>query len=317
MSKYEQIDLSKVKLYPLKERKNLVKISDFALPVGKGSSFKDFLNSLSRIKDRTDAGSNLRDLIFKIWEAKKLRKPIIWGLGPHVIKYGLSLLIINLMDNGFVTAIATNGAGAIHDTEIALIGETSEEMTGKIDNGTFGMAKETGEFINNAVKRAYNENLGLGESIGKSLIENNEKYISYSLLANAYKRGIPATVHVAIGTDIIHMHPNMDGLSTGYATLADFKIFAYNISKIKDGGVYINIGSSVVLPEVFLKSLTVANNIFGDIKGFTTANIDHLSEYRPLMNVVKRPTFGIGIGYEIICRLEIIIPLISRLLLEE
>jgi len=316
-SKYEADDLRKINTISIRERENLVKLSDFAKVAPRGSSFGEFIDSLCSIEHRVDAASNLRNLLSYLARAKRSGKPIVWGIGPHVVKYGLPPLIINLMDEGYVSALTLNGACAIHDSEIAMVGETSEEMAGSIVTGRFGMARETGELINGAAKLAQEKDLGLGEAIAVRLLEGGTPHGEYSLLVSAYNKGIPATVHVAIGTDIIHMQPTMDGSAMGAATFRDFRILTHVMSDFGDGGVYLNIASSVVLPEVFLKALTAANNLRGEsMDDFTTANFNHQSEYRPLMNVVRRPTEGAGRGYEIIGRIEIMIPLLARAVLE-
>ncbi len=298
------LDLTKIKTNSIRERKSLVSIKDFAkLP--KGSSFSSFLECLSSVGQRTNAGSDFLNIIEAIKKAKANNKAIIWALGPHVVKYGLSPLIIDLMKRGYISAIAFNGAGAIHDCEIGLFGETSEEMTGRIHSGDFGMAKETGDFLNNAAKFAAREGKGYGATIGELL--QGSDFQEYSILSQAYRLKIPITVHVAIGTDIIHMHPSMDGAATGKATYTDFKILADNI---KDIGVHLNICSTVILPEVFLKCLTIAKNLGYKLEDFTTCTIDHESKYRPLMNVVRRPTKDFGTGYELLGRVEIILPLL-------
>lgn len=317
MSKYEKIDPAGITLSPIEKRQNLVKIADFAKPIPHGAGFVAFLESLPSISHRTDAASNLRQLVIALQQAVARKNSIIWGIGPHVIKYGLSLLISDLMDQGFISAIALNGAGAIHDTEMALIGETSEEMGGRIGRGEFGMARETGEFLNGAAALARQEEMGFGEALGQRLCAQNAPYLDYSIIAQAYRRDIPVTIHVAIGTDIIHMHPSMNGADTGYASLQDFYTLARVVSRLNDGGIYLNIGSSVVLPEVFLKSLTMANNLYGEVKNFLTVNIDHLSEYRPLMNVVRRPTIESSQGFELIGRIELLIPILAALLKQD
>ncbi len=317
MSKYPRIDLRQGKTYPLSERENLVSIADFAQPLVPGSTFREFLDRLCKISHRTDSAGDLRRVVTAMAEARARKRAIIWGLGPHVIKYGLSPIVLQLMDAGWITAIAMNGAGAIHDTEIALQGATSEEMTGQIDRGRFGMWEETGAFLHAAAARAAAEDLGFGEALGAMLIEHNAPHRAFSLLAGAFAREIPMTIHVAIGTDIVHIHPRMDGAATGKATENDFRILAHEVGRLSGGGVHLNIGSQVVLPEVFLKALTIANNLRSEpVRGFTTVAIDHESRYRPLMNVVRRPTEHSGQGIEIVGRMEILLPLLAQILLE-
>ncbi|MBN1355843.1 hypothetical protein JXA40_06175 [bacterium] len=309
-------DLSRIRRIPLSDRKNLVKISEFAGVPAPGSGFGEFLESLPKIRHRTNAADSLKSLVEHILAARTAGFPVTWALGPHIVKYGLSLLIIELMRHGIVQAVATNGAGAIHDTEIAMIGETSEEMSGHIATGDFGMARETGEFLNGAAHDASDQSIGLGQAIGNKILRENLPYTSHSLIAQAVKRNIPVTVHVAIGTDIIHMHPDMNGTRTGEGSFIDFKLFVGVLQGFQRGGVHLNIGSSVILPEVYVKAMTCANNLNGTpCRNFVTANFDHLSEYRPLMNVVHRGSMDGGEGFEIIGRMEIMIPLFIRLLL--
>jgi len=312
MDKHKPIDLSKVRMYSIKERKSKVNVKDFAKVSNPDDSFKEFIQSLPHIL----TGNTFRNVLKSIVNAKNKHKPIIWGLGAYVIKTGLNPIIINLMKNGFVTTVALTGSGVIHDVEIAIHGETSEDVTLGLADGKFGMVKETGELINGAIKEGVKKQRGIGESVGKKLLEINAPYKQYSILANAKRLNIPVTVHVAIGTDIIHMHPSMNGSATGEATFIDFRILCSLIKKLGNGGVYINAGSAVILPEVFLKALTIANNLGYSIKNFTTVNLDLVHHYRPVTNVVKRPTEIGGRGYTIIGCHELIIPLLSRSILE-
>ncbi|MBN1878982.1 hypothetical protein JW823_02635 [bacterium] len=309
-------DFSKIKRNSIHQRENLVKVSDFVKVPAAGSGFLEFLNSLPIIEHRTNAASNLATIVDRVVKARNIDRPVTWALGPHIVKYGLSPLIIALMDLGIVQHILTNGAGAIHDTEIALIGETSEEMGGHISRGDFGMARETGEFINSAAMSAVQQQTGFGDAIGRRILDAQLPYAEFSLFAQAVKRNIPITVHVAIGTDIIHMHPDMNGQATGEATFFDFRRFVATMQTLGGGGVHLNIGSTVILPEIFVKAMTAANNLNGTpCLDYTTANFDHLSEYRPLMNVVRRGSMDGGDGYEIIGRMEIMIPLLCRILM--
>ena len=308
-------DFSRIKRNSIHQRENLVKIRDFARVPAAGTGFIEFMNSLPTVGHRTNAASNLATIVDRIVKARDLSRPVIWALGPHVVKYGLTPLIVELMDLGVVQHILTNGAGAVHDTEIALIGETSEEMGGHISKGDFGMAQETGAFINGAAEMAAGERIGFGESIGREILNRELPFRDYSLFAQSVKRGIPITVHVAIGTDIIHMHPDMDGKMTGEATFFDFRRFVTTLRSLGGGGVHMNVGSTVILPEIFVKAMTAVNNLNGyPCNDYTTANFDHLSEYRPLMNVVRRGSMDGGDGYEIIGRMEIMIPLLCRIL---
>ena len=317
-SRYSPSDLNDIKRLPLSNRQNLVNVNDFFIVPEKGSGFNEFLSGFPKVGHRTNAANNLETLVDRIILSSKTNRPVTWALGPHVIKYGLSPMIIQLMDAGLIQCISTNGAGAIHDTEIAMIGETSEEMGGHISKGDFGMAIETGDFINESAKIAWNNQHGFGETLGSRMLDLRLPFLNHSILAQAYIRKIPVTVHVAIGTDIVHMHPNMDGAATGAATFTDFKIFISMLRKFIEGGVHLNIGSTVILPEIFVKAMTCANNLNNQpARNYFTANIDHLSEYRPLMNVVKRGSMDGGEGVEIIGRMEILIPLLGRLLLEK
>ena len=252
----------------------------------------------------------------KIVEAYKGEKQIILMMGSHVIKTGMSLLIIDLMKKKIINHIAMNGSGPIHDFEIALIGETSEYVEETIEDGSFGMAEETGKYINEAIKEGAKSNFGLGESIAKKIINMNLKYKEFSILANAYKLNIPVTVHSAIGTEIIHQHPSCDGAAIGKTSYNDFKKIIESITKLEEG-VIINIGSAVILPEVFLKAFTVARNLGFNIKKFTAANIDMTKHYRPTVNVVERPTSLGGLGLTILGRHEETIPSLHRLITDE
>jgi hypothetical protein len=308
-------DMSKIRRNSIKNRENLVKASEFC-KVALGSGIREFMESLPSIKHRTNAATSLVTVIERIQAARTAKALVTWAIGPHVIKYGLSPLIIDLMDRGAVQCILFNGATAIHDVEIALAGETSEEMGGHISTGEFGMGEETGDFINQAAVQAARAGAGFGLALGEKILAQNPQFASVSILAQAAKRHIPVTVHVAIGTDIIHMHPDMDGAATGEATHTDFKIFV-SVLRQFSGGVHLNIGSTVVLPEVFVKALTSANNLNQHpAERFTTVHIDHLSEYRPLMNVVRRGSMDGGEGYEIIGRMEILVPLLAWMIRE-
>ncbi|MHA1833304.1 MAG: hypothetical protein ACTSV7_04880 [Candidatus Baldrarchaeia archaeon] len=305
----EKID--KIKTYPLKERRNKVKVSDFAKICKAKSTFKEFIESLPDIL----AGRCFKELVDSMISAQISRKPIIWAMGAHVIKCGLSPIIINLMKQGFVNAVALNGAGVIHDVEIATIGATSEDVSEGLLTGRFGMAKETAEIINNAVKDGVRHELGFGEAVGRKLMETKATFNSYSILVNALMLKIPVTCHVAIGTDIIHMHPNADGSAIGQASLKDFKILSSIICNLGNGGVFLNIGSAVILPEVFLKALTLVRNLGYDVKNFTTAVFDFNLHYRPSQNVVNRPKVLGARGFYFIGHHELLIPLLAQAIL--
>ena len=307
MSKYTKINLSKIKTYSIRSRKSKTQIKDFGKRLEPDSDVYRFLESLPKYLKAEDLKS-LLDLMVK---AKVKKKPIILMLGAHPIKCGLSPVLIDLMEEGFVTLLSTNGAGAIHDVEIALWGKTSEQVEEGIEEGSFGMAKETGKIFNQISSVACEKDMGLGEAIGKKMSELKARFRRYSLLANAYRLNIPACVHVAFGTDIVHQHPNFDPSSTGKATYLDFKILANEVSRLYNGGVVLHFGSAVILPEVFLKALSVARNIKGKIQNFTTANFDMIQHYRPNVNVVLRPTQKSGKGFSFTGHHEIMIPLLA------
>jgi len=307
-----RIDLTKIKTIPLNARKCKVSISDFAKPMKKGASFKDFYNSLPSIL----ASNNLHSLVDAIVSAHKNKKTIIFMMGAHVIKCGMNPLLIDLMKRGVIKALALNGAGMIHDTEIALIGRTSEDVGEAILDGSFGMAKETAYFINEAINSGYRKGFGIGETLGEHITRKNLPCRRYSLLASAYEFGVPVTVHVAIGTDIIHQHPSANGAAIGEGSLLDFRNFIYNVSKL-EGGIAVNFGSAVILPEVFLKAITVARNLGFKVNKFTTANFDMINQYRPHQNILSRPTSSGGKSYNIIGHHEIMMPLLYRAIIEK
>lgn len=311
---YEQIDLSKIKTYPIKNRKNLVKIEDFAklIPVQE-ASFKQFIESLPNIL----IGADLKNLIQTITQAYTQKRHILWAFGAHVIKCGLSPIIIELMKKGLVSGIALNGAGVIHDFEIALTGQTSEDVSKSILDGSFGMAFETGAFINEAINQGAKDNLGIGRAVGKMISTQKLPYRKYSLLYHGFELHIPVTAHIAIGTDITHQHPNVSGEAIGKGGMIDFRIFVHQVAHLGNGGVFLNIGSAVIIPEVFLKALTIARNLGYKIEDFMTANFDMIRHYRPMTNVVKRPVQKGGKGYSFIGHHEIMIPLLAFGILDE
>jgi len=309
--RYTPIDLTGVKTYPIQKRQNKVKIADFAKPGKQGITFTEFIGSLPSIL----GGKGFREVTKAIANAYRKKRPVISAIGAHVIKCGLSPIVIDLMKRGIVTAVALNGAGAIHDFEVALIGETSEDVTTGLETGMFGMADETGKLMNEAINERKEQGSGMGYILGKKLIEMKARYKEYSILAAGIELGIPVTVHVAIGTDIIHMHPEAKGATTGERTFTDFRIFASVITDL-EGGVYLNIGSAVILPEVFLKVLAIARNLGHKVENFTTVNLDMQQHYRPLENVVRRPTSKGGKGYTLLGHHEILIPLLSQAVIE-
>lgn len=311
MSKSKRIDLKNIKTIPLNARKCKVAIADFAKTARKGSSFKSFYDSLPRIL----VAQNFRNLVDAIVKAHAKKKIVIVMMGAHVIKCGLSPLVIDLMKRGVVKAVALNGAGVIHDTEIAMIGRTSEDVGEGILDGTFGMAQETASFINEAINRGFKDGVGIGEAVGSTIVKAKLAHKDLSILANGYELGVPVTSHVAIGTDIIHQHPSANGEAIGEGSLLDFKTFIYSISKLENG-VAMNFGSAVILPEVFLKAVTVARNLGFKLDDFTTANFDMINQYRPHQNILSRPTSKGGRGYNIIGHHEIMIPLLYNAVIE-
>jgi len=311
MSKYTQADLSKIKTISIKTRKSKVSPKQFAKPFNPAKqSFAEFTRSLPDIL----AAAQLKDLADEIARARKSKKPVIVMMGAHVVKVGLSPVIIDLARRKVITAIAMNSAAAIHDVETALWGQTSEDVAENLLDGRFGMSRETGEFINNSLSVGYYmSDMGYGETLGRALIEARAKNKSVSILATCYELGIPVTVHAAIGTDIVHQQPTMDGAATGELSFRDFKIFSNVLKDLVNGGVVLNIGSAVIMPEIFLKALTVARNLGSKARGFTTANFDMLRHYRPMMNVVLRPKQKFGKGYDFSGHHEIIIPLLAAM----
>jgi hypothetical protein len=308
---YEEFDLSGIKTYPLRSRQSKVNLAQFATPYKKGSGVAGLVRSLPALL----AAKDFKDVVTAIVSARANGKAIIWGLGAHVLKTGLSPVLVDLMERGFVSAIATNGAGIIHDFEIALSGNTSEDVDATLGPGTFGMAEETGTQLNRAINEGVAAGLGLGESVGRYLDNAKPPFAQISLAASAYRLQIPVTVHVAIGTDIIHMHPQASGAAIGEASLRDFKYFVTCVSRL-EGGVYLNCGSAVVLPEVFLKAVAISRNEGSSLAGLTTVNLDFLRHYRPLTNVVTRPTAGTGKGYSLTGHHELLIPLLAAALIE-
>jgi hypothetical protein len=315
MSRYkaEPIDLSGIATYPLASRPSKVTVDDFSRAIAGDSSLAGFLDSLPNIL----AARELRELATAINEAKTKGRPIIVGLGGHVIKTGLAPILIDLMRRGFVTAVAMNGSAMIHDFEIALVGATSEDVDATLGSGTFGMAEETGRLINEAVHAGAKDNIGMGEAVGRGLQQLNPAHAEKSLLHSAYEARIPVTVHVAVGTDIVHIHPSADGASIGQTTQYDFRLLCSLVRELDGGGVYLNLGSAVVLPEVFLKTVTVVRNLGSRLEGFSTANFDFVQQYRPLTNVVRRPVAGIGRGFSFIGHHEIMIPLLAACIVSQ
>jgi hypothetical protein len=314
------ITLGGVRTYPLAARKSKVTARDLAKPTPRGASFTKFLDSLPKIL----AAQDLRDLATSIHAARKVKRAILWGIGGHVIKVGLAPVLIDLMNQGYVSGIAMNGAALIHDFEIAMSGNTSEDVEAALDNGQFGMAEETGFGINEITKLAYRVRIGCGEAAGQYLTSGivEPKHPELSVLVAAYKKRIPVTVHLAIGTDIAHMHPSVEGAALGAASLHDFRLFSALVQQMDAGGVYLNCGSAVLLPEVFLKAVSVVRNLGVPLRSITTANFDFIQHYRPIMNVLKRPTAAtnqskgeVSRGFAMIGHHELLLPLLAAALI--
>jgi hypothetical protein len=308
---YEEFDLSGVKTYPLASRTSKAHVRDFARPYTPGSGLAGFLGSLPVFL----AASDFKAIVKAIQDARRGGRAVIWGLGAHVLKTGLAPVLIDLMERGYVSAVATNGAGIIHDFEIALAGATSEDVDAALGPGQFGMAEETATLLNQAIADGARAGLGLGQSVGRFLCDRHPDHERYSVAAAACRLGIPFTVHVAIGTDIVHMHPLASGAALGETSLRDFRYFASAVARLQRG-VYLNCGSAVILPEVFLKAVALARNQGCSLDGLTTVNLDFLRHYRPLTNVVSRPTAGTGRGYALTGHHELLIPLLAAALVE-
>jgi hypothetical protein len=308
------INVSDLKTYPLKKRHSKVRISDFSKSWRKGGSFSRFYRALPDIL----AVKTLRAVARAIAQAHRRGRPVIVGIGAHVIKVGLTPILVTWMEQGLITAVAMNGAGIIHDFELALMGHTSEEVDDEIDDGRFGMTEETGRILNEAITQGHRNGQGMGEAVGQYITRSKNQFPNRrtSILATGATLGIPVTVHVAVGTDVIHMHPAADGAAIGATSLLDFRRLAAVVAGM-EGGVYLNIGSAVVLPEVFLKTVSLGRNLGHTLSNITTVNMDFLSHYRPLTNVVRRPTQKGGKGYSLIGHHEIMLPLLVAAVAEE
>jgi hypothetical protein len=309
----EPFEFDGVSTYPISERASKVHVGLFGKPAGPSDTVGDFIAKLPEIL----GGVELRDLVAALVRARSQGRPILWGMGGHVIKCGLGPILIDLMRDGFVAGLAMNGSAAIHDFEIGLHGSTSEEVEDELRTGRFGMARETGEFLNRAINEAAADGIGVGEGIGRFLgrtdLEIEFKHLDCSVLNEAYARSIPVTVHLAVGTDIINVHPTASGESLGKATMRDFKLLSALVSRL-EGGVYLNVGSAVILPEVFLKALSVARNLGHSVDRITTVNLDFIQHYRPRENVLKRPTRRGGRAIALTGHHEIMLPLLAAAL---
>jgi len=312
MTRHKRADLSGITTISIRSRKSKVTPADFAKPFdGRTGGFSEFVRSLPDILVARD----IRALVSEIVDSRRRKKPVILMMGAHVIKVGLSPIIIDLVKRNIVTAVAMNSAAAIHDVETAMWGKTSEDVAANLGDGRFGMVRETGEFINGVLVRAFRgTDLGYGEALGRQLLESDAPFLGQSILAVCCSLGVPATVHAAIGTDIIHQQPTMDGAATGEMSFRDFRTLSETCKGLTGGGVVLNIGSAVIMPEVFLKALTVARNLGGKARRFTTAVFDMNVHYRPAMNVQQRPTQGGGKGYYFTGHHEIMVPLLAAMI---
>lgn len=308
------IDFDDISTYPLGDRKSKVHVDFFGQPADSKDSVASFIEKLPKIL----AAEDLQKFLVALKAARASKKAIIWGIGGHVIKCGLSPILIDMMRNGYITGIAMNGACAIHDFEVALHGSTSEDVSAQLRSGRFGMARETGEYTNKAINSGVDDSIGIGESLGRFIDKNARglgfKHVDLSVLREAYSASIPVTVHLAIGADINHIHPLASGENLGRATMRDFKLFCRMVQDLNGGGVYVNLGSAVILPEVFLKAVSVARNLGNALKDFTTANLDFIQHYRPTQNVLHRPTQDGGQAIALTGHHEIMLPLIAAAL---
>ena len=311
-NRIKPLDLRRVTLTSLRRKRHKVGKNLFARTWKRGGTLNDFLNSLPEIL----AGKELREVAERIAEAVRRKRMVLLGMGAHPTKVGLNPILIDWMEQGVLKGIGMNGAGMIHDLEVAMVGHTSEEVDEELSRGTFGMVRETHETINQAIQKGVEEGLGIGESLGRKILTGNFPFKHLSLLASGQRLGIPITVHVAIGTDITHMGPSADGAAIGKGSLKDFHTFVSLVSKLEKG-VFINLGSAVILPEVFLKALGLARNLGYPVVNLTTVNMDFIQHYRPAINVIKRPTLKGGKGYTLIGHHEVMFPLLAAAVLEK
>jgi len=306
------LDFSGLNTYSVYGRHSKVSVDDFATPVHAGMTVRQLLAALPKQL----IGVDFPELVARIATAHRQQRPILLGMGAHVIKVGLNPVLIDLMQRGIITGLALNGAGIIHDSEIAMVGRTSEEVAAVLGAGAFGAARETGEVLNRAITAGAARNIGIGQAVGEMLLAGDFPHNDKSLLAMAAQLQVPVTVHVAMGTDIIHIHPDVDGAAIGKAGHHDFRVFCRQVSEL-EGGVYLNVGSAVLLPEVFLKALTVVRNLGHEVKQFTTANFDFIRHYRPATNVVHRPTLEGGKGFHFTGHHELMLPLLAAAVIDE
>jgi hypothetical protein len=309
--KYVPINLDTIKTCNLKKRKSKFTRNQIGKSFS-GGTFKKFLKCLPDVL----ASRDFREIVSTIIKAKKRGRPVVLGMGAHPIKVGLTPIIIDLIKRGIITSVAMNGACIVHDFELSLVGYTSEDVDTELCRGTFGVAEETGRGINQAIQQGVSRGHGIGKSVGDFIVKSKFPLRKLSILAAASKLDIPASVHVALGTDIIHMHPEADGAAIGEGSMRDFRLFSSVISNLK-GGVYINLGSAVIMPEVFLKAIALSRNLGYDVKNFTTVNMDFIQHYRCRENVLRRPVLSGGKSYALTGHHEIMFPLLAASILEE
>ncbi len=312
LRKYPELNPADIKTYLASDRASKVKTGELAVPPARGMSVREFLQGLPDILRARDLLDVARDIV----QAKKEKRPVIAMFGGHVIKCGCAPVLIDLAEKGFISCFASNGAAIIHDAELAAWGQTSEDVAAQLDDGSFGMARDTAEILNTAAKAAREKGLGFGQSVGCLLNKRGYPHINNSIAAASCRMKLPYTMHVAIGTDIVHQHPDADGAAIGEASLRDFRIFAAAVSELGEGGVLLNLGSAVIMPEVFLKALSLARNLGYQVRNFTAVNMDMIQHYRPSENVVRRPVSGGGRGYSITGHHEIMIPLLAAAVCE-
>jgi hypothetical protein len=305
------ITLEGIRTFSLGERKSKVSLADIGKTWDKGQPLSEFLKRLPAVLGAAD----LREVVRRICKAREQNQLVLLGMGAHPIKVGLSPIIIDLMERGVLSGVAMNGAGIIHDAEMALAGRTSEDVAESLADGSFGMSHETADFLNRAIARERGVDLGLGAAVGSALLRAKAPNIEQSIFAAGVRLGVPVTVHVALGTDIIHLHPSVDPAATGTATHLDFRIFAGLVASLEKG-VYLNLGSAVLLPEIFLKAITLVRNLGHQVRDFTAVNMDFNRHYRPVVNVLERPTQGGGKGFELMGHHEIMFPLLAAAVIE-
>ena len=306
-----RIDRSRVRTIPARRRPSKVQLRSEARPHQQGASLAAFLDGLPGLLGARD----LRDAIAAAARARTRGRTILWGFGAHVIKVGLAPIVVDLLERGFVSGILMNGAGCVHDLELAMMGATSEDVGPALDDGSFGMARETAERLNAAIGSGAAEGIGMGAAIGREILHGRYPHKARSILATAARLDVPVTVHVAIGTDIHHMHPSADGAALGATSYRDFETLTGLVATL-EGGVYFNVGSAVILPEVFLKAIALARNLGHRVQRFTTVNLDFIRQYRPTVNVVERPTRMGGRGISLVGQHEILVPLLAAGLVE-